>query len=40
MNRTPKRRKITIKDIAEELNVTASTVSRALSGHQSISEAT
>jgi LacI family transcriptional regulator len=30
----------TIEDIARELNVTASTVSRALNGHQAISEAT
>jgi LacI family transcriptional regulator len=30
----------TIRDIARELNLTASTVSRALNGHQAISEAT
>lgn len=32
--------KTTIEDIARELNVTASTVSRALNGHSAISEAT
>jgi len=32
--------KSTIQDIARELNITASTVSRALNGHEAISEAT
>ena len=35
-----KKQKITIKDIAAVLNVTTSTVSRALSGHPSISDTT
>lgn len=39
MNKTRKRVKVTIHDIAKQLNTTASTVSRALQDHPRISQA-